>query len=806
MSMNLRNATLAQLANHSDDPYQVAAAMEGLISGWPDHSALKVLADRYANCAMSALALVAIRGRIALNCQTDDDLNRLLKLASPVSRAYLSQNEISLAFIIGWPKSEQIKEICLKSLKHFGPRTDAQVEREIALRVLLEGYPQDEDVVSYCVNELEYEKYPFNIMSFGGFSSLARNFRNNPRLITALDTWVQKEEHRDVEKSQASLAGRTEIFKKRLIEDLHKIFPHWPAGALLEGWGMIDPEVSTALLSIVNGPADKASGLGYLIPKIIADRSECRKRLIEILKDPNCRRYDFVISGMVEMGSCDNDTEFVELALGVLSNATSDWSIDSFRASLVKYYSFDRRVRQLALEMIEKCDAPLWSIASSFGNDAQIRAKLLMLATPLPTPLRQIIARFLSDAEIDDSFAKSILKLYDHEKDREIKVQSSIGYHTRLKNAGEDPNKALEILSENIVCGGPDYEERRFAAFCGLTILGRLDIMSNAEEKYGHKGEKARIRSIEGLNPNIPHIRFVLKNWQTLKEYFQEEFWWRLFDRSSEFYMWDRLAGFAAEYPTPRQEVIDFLLRHNPKIGKVESLSFLSKVQPLSNLTLEYCLTTLGFAEKSVRPEDGNQYTNYMDELAAAEILGEQFGGNNDVLKRIDVDKNKHRVDDLILILSEGWPESKELNDLFDELARSRRRCYENTVLRFYCFRASMARMYVEIIRLIRVWSSIPRHRLHEAFIKPLVRRLQRDDKLVSALVRHLDITERASDKISIPKLLYKAKGLTPELKTWTQRELDSQLSGTGIEAGLDITTGEYTSVPYAIYDLLRTE
>src|SRR5208283_4186905 len=219
----------------------------------------------------------------------------------------------------------KIKKICLKSLKHFGPRRDAQIQREIALRILLEGHPQDEDVVSYCVNELEHEKYPFNIMSFDGFSALARNFRDNPRLITALDTWVQKQEHRDFRECQASLVGRTEIFKTRLIEDLDKFIPHWAAGALLEGWGMIDPKVSTALLSIVNGPADKASGLGYLIPKIIADRSECRKRLIEILKDPNCRRYDFVINGMVEMGSCDNDTEFVELALGVLSNANSDW-------------------------------------------------------------------------------------------------------------------------------------------------------------------------------------------------------------------------------------------------------------------------------------------------------------------------------------------------------------------------------------------------------------------------------------------------------------------------------------------------
>ena len=392
------------------------------------------------------------------------------------------------------------------------------------------------------------------------------------------------------------------------------------------------------------------------------------------------------------------------------------------------------------------------------------------------------------------------------ERLREIKVQSAIGYHKRLKSTGDDPKEALNILAESIVCGGPDHEERRYAAFCGLTVLGRLDIMSNAVEKYGHKGEKARIRSIQGFNTNIPHIRFVLKNWKILKEHFQEEFWWRLFDHGSEFSIWDTLAGVAAEYPIPRQEVINFLLRNNPKIGKVESLTFLSKAQPLSNLTLEYCLTTLGFAKGGVQSRDSNQHTTYIDELTAAEILGEQFGGSDDVLKRIDVDKHQHRIDGLILILSEGWPESKELADLLDKLARMRGRCLESTIIRFYCFRANVARMYLEIVRMIRVWSSMPRYRPNEAYVKPIVKRLQKDDKLVSALARHLDITERASDKVSIPKLIYKAKGLTPELRTWADRELILQLSGNGLEAGLDITTGEFMSVPHTIYEILKTE
>ena len=86
-----------------------------------------------------------------------------------------------------------------------------------------------------------------------------------------------------------------------------------------------------------------------------------------------------------------------------------------------------------------------------------------------------------SDADIDEKFAISILKDYDLEKDAGVKVRSSIGYHTRLKNSGNSLTEDLAILTDSIACGGPDHDERRLAAFCGLTILDRLDIMSSAK-------------------------------------------------------------------------------------------------------------------------------------------------------------------------------------------------------------------------------------------------------------------------------------------------------------------------------------
>lgn len=800
---------LVDLANNSDDPYVVAAATEGLISGWPDHPMLKKLVNRHSKSPMPILTFVGIRGRIALDIHTKEDLKNLFKLADRRSGLYQFYDEIAAAFITGWPKSEEIKKECFRSLASPWSDKKINIAGEIVLKVFLEGYPLDEDIAAYFVNHLERNPYPFSSLSYDryAFITLAKNFKDHPKLVDALDQWVQKQEDRsNFQDAHLALVGRTSFFKKRLFEHLNTSSPYWVGGALLEGWGMEDAEVSTTLRSIVNGPADKASQFADLLPKIITDKAECRKRLIEILKDPNCIRVDFVMRGLVALENCKNDTEVVDVALPILDIKKKSL-IDGFAADLIKNYPFDSRVRQLALETIESRDTPIGAIASAFGNDAEIRSKILKIATPLPTPLRQIIARYLSEAEIEDSFAISILKFYDHDKDKEVKVQSSIGYHTRLKNTGGDSEEHLKILAETLVCGGDDYGERNFAAFCGLTILGRLDIMYHAERRFGANGEKARVPTMQGGDINISGIQFILKNWQLLKEYFKEEFLWRFFDNSTKPYMWNKLAGFVVEYPIPRQEVLNFLALNNPKIGTVESLSFLSKVQPGSHLVLDYCLTTLGFTDSGLmEPSDANQQITYHDQITAAEIIGEQFGGNNDVLKRMNIEKNKDQIDKLILILWEGWSESKELDSLFKELVSTRRQCNEYTLIRCCSFKANLIRMYLEIIRLIRTWSSSPRYHSHRAIVNPLVKRVQKDNKLVEVLTRQLKITEKPSEKVSISKLLYKAKGFTPELKTWAEKELALQLSGNGIEAGFDITTGEFSSMPHTIYEILKTD
>ena len=83
-----------------------------------------------------------------------------------------------------------------------------------------------------------------------------------------------------------------------------------------------------------------------------------------------------------------------------------------------------------------------------------------------------------------------------------------------------------------------------------------------------------------------------------------------------------------------------------------------------------------------------------------------------------------------------------------------------------------------------------------------MIRRVQKDDTLFRFLLRHLNICSKPTEKISITKLIYRARGLTPELKEFVEKELVKQFSGNGTEVGLDITSGEFLSVPHAFYDI----
>ena len=112
-----------------------------------------------------------------------------------------------------------------------------------------------------------------------------------------------------------------------------------------------------------------------------------------------------------------------------------------------------------------------------------MRSALLAIANPLPSFLRAEPSEEPHFYWWGDGFVEEVLRDYDSEVNDETKTLASIAYH-RVK-LGDDTSNDEQVLARNLRCYGPDYEERRRAAFAGLVVLHRLEVMLTDGEQFG---------------------------------------------------------------------------------------------------------------------------------------------------------------------------------------------------------------------------------------------------------------------------------------------------------------------------------
>src|SRR5208282_686570 len=350
---------------------------------------------------------------------------------------------------------------------------------------------------------------------------LSECFANDQTIIDAIDRWLLRNEPillREV--SYFVRIGWTETGRKRLLEGLKQSFPFWAAEALLDHWGMDDTEVATALSELAMTP--KAAEIGFLLPRIIPDAETCRERLMVLLRDPQCRRPDFVLSGLWQLKQAEHSGEIVEAALP-FAERESIWDSNLKGILIANYHSFES-VRRLAEQQLDLREANLGAVAPFINGDANLRARLIAAATPLPAILRSMIVAFLARHTASLPWSDSVLAQYDLETDAGVKAQMAIAHYRNIVRSGHGLAEGRERLSKEIIRYGPDHEARRQAAFCGLHILGALDAILTIPEVY-QSGRHAHIKLSEGFRTNYPLIEFILENWTELHGVLRERFW-----------------------------------------------------------------------------------------------------------------------------------------------------------------------------------------------------------------------------------------------------------------------------------------
>lgn len=792
------------IALHGEDALQRAAALEALCSGWPGHPRLSESIASARGSASPELRLAAIKCRVQRGETDPEDLQEVLKFA----RRWLSPGldygwaeEVPELLIQGWSGSADLKKILLAAVGYESRQQD--LSDEIAGKVLIRGFPGDPEVAAACATHIVRDDDPFPFLRFE-WKWLADSFRDDPRLIEAIDAWVAKGTDRLTELAEAAGVARTPLIKQKLIEHLRSdsSLLHWDVHALLEGWGMRDAAVAAALDELARGDTHRASDIAYLIPKIMLDQKEAQQRLLELLGGRGYRKVDFIILGLgavTEQQDCDS---VVDAILEAVQYDPERWEpkvIAEPIYALIQAFPKHRKVREIALRLLETREPPLALLAWKYQEDDEIRRQISMVAAPIPVALRARICEALSDAQVGDEFATKLLSAYDSEAEDTVKTLASIGYHRRLAREHTDLCPLVERLAKDTVALGPHMDERRRAAVAGLIVIGNIEPLRDENRIHRGSSDRAVVSLASVFEPNLPLIRLVLDHWKMLTATLGPHLPVRLRGRlSDEDDFWRNVCLAAAEFPEVHAEILSQLESSETLLQEPEVLGFLATIRPRSQFLLQA-------SARAVQGGLGDSFHGIWKLLAAVRILVEHFGGDQRALDALLEDRRGGSyADGVIIALSLGWPDHELVSEAFQDLRTDG-----------YYRRSPGAQFAITYARAsaTELVSRLPLHLDYgengSAWIArlledPLKFRLRRDQPLAAEIFAVLRGSASPSMKATCPRMLALAGRMTAELREWALAELERQVrSGSADELGFDLAAGEVRPVKHSLLDLL---
>jgi hypothetical protein len=781
-----RGDVIASMALRSENPYQRAASIEALAKGWPEHELLNAALERGTKCNSEEVQIAATLSKVHLGKHVDEDFDQLLGLSRNrinTSLQYAWQGEIANSLARGWAGDSRLKNECLKNIhRHF--HNLELMDHETAQFVLIKAFPQDDDVAEVIVNELKGQ-YAFNTSRREVWPLLPLAFRDHPKVVAALDQWASAENYRDVIALHfGSLVGRTPTMKRRLFQAIEEWNPFWAIDSLLNGWGMTDLEVAERLTE--RATRVDAAEFAQHLPAILGDSKAARERLLELLRDPQSHRIDFLMSGFSKLTDQGDLEEIVQAALDRFSDPRVK---TNYAGSLIVTFPNDKRVKALARENLHSQAPFLGAIVEAAASDGQLRSEIAELITPLPADLRYQIVLDLP-VFADHEFALELLQDWDAEHNVEVKTQASVQYHTLVEESGRDNARVTSELQSVLPSYGPDHEGRRQAAGAGLIILKQLSVIVGKTETIGHTGKQINIAVSDGFRQNRVFLDVLAKNWVYVKSVIGEQ-WEILMERIGSDELWQRLAAVAAEHPELVKDILDkadsdWTLRRSASV-----LILLSRTDPKSERLVSACVGVLAAKE--------NWHQWYDSVEAASDILADQFRGDPEIEKRIVALASENRVPtSVIMPLSLGWRENELLKQLeFDHDPREVRASELYTK-----YAVASAAKIPPIIEADLAWARYNRYQV-TMMTKPLLGRLRFDPEVAEQVFAYLRTSANPSVRASFPKLLAATAEMTLERADWCREELRRQQSLASPEIGYDALARVARSVSLSLLESL---
>ena len=664
---------LKALAQESMNPWVTAAALDALSRGWPSIDGLDSWLHEAAQSPSVQLRAVAGLALYRRGRRGDEGRDSLLRaLGTGWSRFTGNLHaEIMDALVADWADDDELQDACwARVVMHGAPKYD--IGYEDARSMLMRLHREDPRVPRWIQEQMKTRDYfPFSGTQPGD-ALLEPILSEHADVRAAVETWFEEKIFSSHDYVAAQLAAmlRSDAAKRAMLRRSAETgqFRFWSVRSLLHGWGIDDPEVAAVLEPLSRIPPEERQHIAHHVPAIVGSVDVSFRLLMEICDLPEVSRTDFVIGGFAALG---NEIDEGEAVSAILPHVRKSPATFRGEAMLIARFHTDPRVRAFALERLREPSAPLVAMAGVYATDTEIAPLILQRAAPLPTVFRRYIARRASQ-RFDDEALRHALQQCELETDEHAMVQATIGLsYAALATPGEAQART-EVLRAQLHAIGPDFDERRVAAFGGLLALGRIDVFAAAKE--GSDDEALRIDLVEQFKDYAPVLELAAERWEELETATGGSPVSRLSrwnDNPTGF--WGAFAPYLSRSSLLRTRFLEYC-EDESVVLEAPGLVALSRLRPGSSLLLDCCKRFLAaeFDEQKLAPFDAARTM-----VVASKFLATHFSEDSSAVAAIIAASDSLRARGGALVgLASHWPDQevvvREYRNLMERPRRSR--------------------------------------------------------------------------------------------------------------------------------------
>ena len=662
---------LNALAQESMNPWVTAAALDALSRGWPSIDGLdKWLheAEQSPSVQLRAVAVLALYRRGRRGDEGRDSLLRTLDIRWSRFSGNLHA-EIMDALVADWADDGDLHDACWAGVGRRGP-PKYDISYDDARSMLMRLHREDPRVPRWVQEEIETRDYfPFR-GTLPGDALLEPILSEHANVRAAVETWFEEKKFSSHDYKAAQLAAmlRSDAAKRAMLRSLAETgqFRFWPVWSLLHGWGIDNPEIAAVLEPLPRIPPEERQHIAHHVPAIVGSVDESFRLLMEICDLPEVSRTDFVIEGFAALGNEIDDGEAVS---AILPHVRKSPARSMGEARLIARFHADPRVRAFALERLREPSSPLVAMAGVYATDNEIAPLILQRAAPLPTVFRRYIARRASQ-RFDDEALRQALQQCELETDEHAMVQATIGLsYAALATPGEAQART-EVLRAQLHAIGPDYDERRVAAFGGLLALGRIDVFADAKKE--RDDEALRIGLVEQFKDYAPVLELAAERWEELETVtggspVSHLSRWK--DNPAGF--WRAFAPYLSRSFLLRTRFLEYC-EDESVVLEAPGLVALSRLRPGSSLLLDCCKRVLAaeFDAQKWTPFDAARST-----VVASKCLATHFSEDSSAVAAIIAASDSLRSQGGALVgLASHWPDQEVVVREYRNLLKRRPR------------------------------------------------------------------------------------------------------------------------------------